>query len=167
MSDLRGLGEYFNRPEVQASSNVANDSEGNDARFVKDEDKAWTQAADNPFSLSIEQIAMAEWSRDEWFKHPHQLANTANWIAHWSRKYDIPIRRGAAPRGFLIRSGVVAHKWLGVPGGGHSDPGWGFPWAYVLMMARYFDFKQRHKEPPRRLIDNINRWRRRYHLREV
>ncbi len=167
LSDLRGLINYFDQPSVQASSHVANDAEGNDARMVRDEDKAWTESYINPIGLSIEQIAFSSWSRAEWFSHPHQLTNTANWIAYWSRKYDIPIRRGAAPHGYLIRSGVVAHKWLGILGGGHSDPGWGFPWAYVLLMARYLDHKNRHQAVPVRLRDAINIWRRRYHLREV
>lgn len=164
ISDLQGLAEYFDNPAVQASSHVANDAEGHDIRMVADGDKAWTEAADNPFSLSIEQIAFSSWSRDEWFSHPHQLANTANWIAYWSAKFDIPIRRGAAPAGYLLRSGVAAHKWLGFAGGGHSDPGPGFPWRYVLLMARYFRASHAGEKPSPRLRNSLNRIRRHYHL---
>lgn len=143
ISDLIGLGNFFGGTAAQASSHVANDGEGHDARFVPDSEKAWTEAADNPFGLSIEQIGFASTTREEWFdKYPHQLANTAQWIAHWSEKFDIPIRRGAAPAGILLRSGVASHKQLGFLGGGHSDPGPGYPFKYVLRLARYFYLKE-------------------------
>jgi hypothetical protein len=145
ITDLAGLGDLFDRPSAEASSTIANDREGNDARFVRDEDKAWTQASDNPFCLSVEQVGFADTSRADWYHLcSHQLYNTARWIAYWSEKWDIPIRRGAAPAGRLLRTGVASHKQLGISGGGHWDPGPGYPMAYVLTLAKYIKLKEKH-----------------------
>jgi hypothetical protein len=161
ITDLKGLGEFFDRPEVEASSHVANDSEGHDARFVHDFEKAWTCSNDNAFTLNLEQIAFAATRRNEWYKlHPHQLANTAKWIAHWSKRWDIPIRRGVAPAGLLIRSGVASHKQLGLMGGGHWDPGPGYPMRYVLLLARYFAGN-------RKVTGKLNRIRKHYGLKPL
>lgn len=169
ITDLRGLGDLFDSPSSEASSTVANDGDGNDARFVRDEDKAWTQAADNSFCLSIEQIGFASTTREDWFhKYPHQLANTARWIAYWSEKWNIPIRRGAAPAGTLLRSGVASHKQLGILGGGHSDPGPGYPFRYVLLMARYFHLVEHgHAKAIAKVRGKVNRIRKHYGLPAV
>lgn len=123
--DLAGLGGYFDRIVTQASSNVANDAEGNSARFVPDARKAWAQASYNPDSLSVEQIGFA--SQTSWSEP--QLRSTAKWIAYWSKKYGIPIV-------FSTVHGVCQHSDLGVAGGNHKDCGPKYPFERVLTMAR-------------------------------
>lgn len=131
--DLIGLGNFFDVPSTDASSHVANDSDGQSARYVVDSQKAWTQAFFNPRCLSIEQVGFASrWWKMWRTKDRDQLRETARWIAHWSIKYDIPIRRSLGGR----RSGVATHKSLGAAGGGHVDPGIGFPMLLCLRMAR-------------------------------
>jgi len=125
LSDLQGLVSFFNNPASKVSSHVANDAEGNDARIVPDERKAFTQAAFNSVSLSIEQIGFA--SQKEFTEA--QLKNTAHWIAHWSKKFGIPITHSTT-------HGVCQHKDLGAQGGGHHDCGPNYPLAKVLSMAR-------------------------------
>jgi peptidoglycan hydrolase-like protein with peptidoglycan-binding domain len=125
LSDLRGLVSFFNSASSQVSSHVANDGEGNDARIVPDDRKAFTQAAFNSIALSIEQIGFA--SQTEFPEA--QLRNTARWIAHWSRRFGIPIQHST------IR-GVCQHKDLGARGGGHHDCGPDYPLGRVLAMAR-------------------------------
>lgn len=168
-TDLIGLGNFFDQPSVQASSHIANDGEGRDARYVADQDKAWTCSNDNPFTLNVEQIGFAKTTREEWYKlYSHQLANTAKWIAFWCDKYNIPMRRGAAPAGILIKKGIASHKQLGLLGGGHWDPGPSYPMKYVILMARYFTAKERgHKAQVEKLARRINRIRRRYELKEL
>lgn len=147
IGDLQGLASFFDNPNVQASSHVANDSEGHDACLVPDREKAWTCSNDNAFTLNLEQIGFASTSRRDWFtKYSHQLANTARWIAYWSEAWDIPIRRGAAPAGVLLRKGVASHKQLGILGGGHWDPGPSYPMRYVLWLARYFKLKEKRPD---------------------
>ena len=142
VGDLVDLANFFDNPAVEASSHVANDAEGHDARMVPDHRKAWTQSGYNSASLSIEQIGFAATTKAEWFKHaPHQLANTAKWIAYWHEEHDIPIRRAITLAGGIQRSGVASHKQLGSAGGGHVDPGGAYPMRYVLWLARYFAAK--------------------------
>lgn len=171
VSDLESLASFFDNPAVQASSHIANDAEGNDCRMVPDQMKAWTQANYNPVCLSIEQIGFAATTRDEWFQNAsHQLANSARWIAHWSIARGIPIRRAVTLFGGVQRSGVASHKQLGSTGGGHVDPGSGYPFKYVLLLARFFRLQQTRKkgdaglEKARR---KVNRIRKHYGLKEV
>lgn len=88
----------------------------------------------NAVSLGIEQIGRAgteHWTRDE-------IRETARWIARWSVKFGIPIRKGAVSGGFVTRSGVVTHKMLGVLGGSHVDPGPRYPFDACLKLARFY-----------------------------
>lgn len=167
ITDLSGLVSFFDQASTQASSHVANDAEGHDAVMVPDEEKAWTCSNDNPFTLNLEQIGFAATTRKEWYQeHQHQLANTARWIAYWSERWDIPIRRGVAPAGILIRKGVASHKQLGLLGGGHWDPGPGYPMRYVLLMAKYFVLKEKrpHSADYDKVVRKLNRIRKHYKL---
>jgi hypothetical protein len=134
--DLEGLGDFFDRIATQASSTVAVDEDGNSARYVSDERKAWAQAFFNPISLSIEQIGFAT---DDWRspKKEAQLQEVARWIALWNKRHGIPIRRAwVAKDGRVRRSGVTQHRRLGSLGGGHHDVAATYPMARVLRYAR-------------------------------
>lgn len=138
LQDIRGIISWFNNPRSQASSHVVNDGAGNDARLVRDSRKAWTQGAFNAVSLSIEQVGYARTSRTDWLRrYRRQLRNTALWVAYWSRRYGIPIRRGRTSGCAVVRSGVVSHNQLGC-GNDHTDPGRGYPFNYMLRLARQF-----------------------------
>jgi N-acetylmuramoyl-L-alanine amidase-like protein len=125
LTDLDGLVRFFDSPSSQASSHVANDAEGNDARMVPDDAKAWTQAAFNAVALSIEQIGFA--AQTTWPEA--QLRNTASWVAHWSQRWDIPLVRSTT-------LGVCQHVDLGASGGGHHDCGSDYPFDRVVALAR-------------------------------
>lgn len=134
--DLAGLGDYFDRLSTQASSTVAVDEDGQSARYVPDERKAWAQAYYNPWALSIEQIGFAT---DDWnsAKKEKQLQEVARWIALWNKRFDIPIRAGAVTvDGRITKSGVKQHRSLGNLGGGHHDVSHDYPMAKVLQYAR-------------------------------
>lgn len=134
--DLKRLGEFFDTFSTQASSTVANDEDGNSARYVDDGKKAWAQAFYNSVSLSIEQIGFARQDWNSKKKEP-QLHETARWIALWNKKHGIPIRKGQVTKdGRVIRTGVLQHRDLGVLGGGHVDVSADYPMAKVLKMAR-------------------------------
>jgi hypothetical protein len=137
--DLVELGRWFGDPRTEVSSQVANDADGNDARYVGDRARAWAQVAFNSVGLSIEQIGSVAYKRRNWMVNRRaQLEDTASWIAHWHAKWGIPIRRAEVSGGAVIRAGVATHKQLGAAGGGHSDPGPGYPFAYVLRLARSY-----------------------------
>jgi hypothetical protein len=133
---IEELGHFF-QGNVQASSHVgADDTPNTVGEFVKRSNKAWTVAAFNPISESIEQCAFASWSRDEWMRHPNLLHNTAQWLAEESRIYDIPLVKLNPSQAQGSGRGVCQHRDLGMAGGGHNDCGDGFPIDFVLDLAR-------------------------------
>jgi hypothetical protein len=137
LGDLAALGSWFADAANEVSSHVATDGDGNSARFVADDEKAWHCMRYNAMSLGIEQIGRA--SQQQW--PAPQQHETARWIAYWSRKYAIPIQHGAVAGGNVTRAGVVRHSDLGVLGGNHDDPGRGYPLANVLALAQ--DYRRR------------------------
>lgn len=137
LEDLKSLASWFDNPNAQASSHVGNDAEGNDARFVADKKKAWTCAAYNSASLNIEQVGFSATAQSTWLaQNKAQLQNTAEWIAYWSKEHNIPIRKGRVFKGRVLLAGVVQHSDLGVEGGNHGDCGEGYPFKYVMQLAK-------------------------------
>ncbi len=126
-SDVEAIVAWFDNPASQASSHVVVDAEGIAAQCVPDSKKAWTQAAYNPQSLAVEQIGHA--SQTTWPEA--QLRKTAQYIAYWSKKYNIPIS-------FSTSRGVCEHRHLGAAGGGHHDCGEPYPLDRVLDLAREY-----------------------------
>lgn len=128
--DVDAILNFFQQPSSQASSHIVIDAEGLTGRCVMDRDKAWTQAAFNPQSLSIEQVEFAAKPREQWMaENKPQLEQAARWVAWWGHKYDIP----------LVKStfrGVCEHSDLGPAGGGHSDCGPGYPLQWVIDRAK-------------------------------
>lgn len=133
LRDLRAIGHLFQDPDSEVSSHVCTNNDGHSARYVWDSQKAWHCAGYNRMSLGIEQILPAdgtELTRDLY-------RETARWVARWSKKYHIPIRKGRVSNGRVIRSGVVRHSELGRIGGGHSDPG-RYDMHAMLSLARFY-----------------------------
>lgn len=135
--DLRSVAAWFNNPAAQASSHVIVDADGNSARCVTDDKKAWTCVNFNSVSLNIEQIGFASFGRLKWRARWREIRESARWIARWSRKYGIPIRKGEVSGSSVTRSGVTTHAALGQAGGGHVDPG-PYPLRRVLILARLY-----------------------------
>lgn len=167
VGDLADLAAFFDQSSTQASSHVANDSEGNDCRMVPDSRKAWTQAGFNPVSLSIEQIGFAASDKPLWFRDaPKQLANTARWCAYWHQEFGIPLQRGVIHGGSVVKEGIVGHAQLGVTGGGHHDPGTHYPFEYVIELAKVFAYKR--LSPARlRALRKVNKIRKHYGLKKM
>jgi N-acetyl-anhydromuramyl-L-alanine amidase AmpD len=136
VGDLRDLGNYFDNPRVQASSHVGVDAEGHSAKYVDDGEKAWTCAGFNSASLNIEQIGFSS----QKFWPDAQERKVAKYIAYWTWKYSIPLRKGRVnpTNGAIYRSGILRHSDLGDYGGNHNDPGPGYNLRRVLRLARYY-----------------------------
>lgn len=128
--DLEGLGNYFDIRATEASSHTGGDAEGQSARFVPDDKKAWHCFNDNSRSLGHEQIGYA--SQTSW--PLAQVLETARWVALWSNRHGIPIDEVH----------VVTHASLGVNGGGHHDPGTNYPMKRMRRYARIFKTLQRN-----------------------
>jgi len=135
--DLRAIGNWFNQSRSQASSHVCTDNEGQSARYVWDNDKAWHCAAFNAMSLGIEQILPATVVGNKAQLTDNLYRETSRWVARWNKKYGIPIRVGSVSGYNVTKSGIVRHSDLGQPGGGHSDPGL-YDMEKMLSYARFY-----------------------------
>ena len=109
------------------SVHAGNDAEGNCARYVDDDKKAFHCLDYNDVALGLEQIGFA--SQNSW--PDAQTTNAAKWIAYWAKRYNIPLTHSTS-------HGVCFHSDLGAKGGGHSDPGQGYPLDEVLRKASQF-----------------------------
>jgi N-acetyl-anhydromuramyl-L-alanine amidase AmpD len=132
--DVDSIHAWFDNPASQASSHVIIDAEGHSTTCVPDAEKAWTCAAYNSRSLNIELIGWATTSRWQWLKQDRQLRKTAQFVAYWSAAHGIPLTRVAN----AVQSGVCGHMDLGLQGGGHHDPGEGFPFDRLIRYAKYY-----------------------------
>lgn len=142
-SDVDGVHSWFNNPRSSASSHVIVDEEAHSTTCVPDAEKAWTQANYNPHCLSIELIAFASTPRWRWLKRERQLKKAAKFTAHWCIKHSIPAVRGQVSPNVVnvIKPGIIGHAQMGRAGGGHHDPGQGFPWDRFM---RYVAYYRRH-----------------------
>jgi N-acetyl-anhydromuramyl-L-alanine amidase AmpD len=132
---LRATLSYFHGNARGVSVHVVTDRYGQSGRSVPDAGKAFHAADDNTYSLGIEQIGYAAYTRAQWLARKPQLDAAAAWIAYWNAKYKIPIRRCVATRyGQVIVTGVCSHGQ--VEPRYRTDPGPGYPWDYVLARAR-------------------------------
>lgn len=137
------LGRFFQNPAAQVSSHVGiDDTLGTIGEYVQRSEKAWTVAAYNPVSVNAETVGFASWSTDEWHKHDNMLQNTAMWIREECAHFGLPIVKLTALQAQTHGRGVCGHVELGLSGGGHHDPGPGFPWDYVLHLAAHQPTKE-------------------------
>lgn len=138
--DVDSIHGWFDNSVSDASSNVIVDAEGHSTTCVPDCDKAWTQSRFNPYALSIELIAFAKTPRWRWLKRQRQLKKAAKFCAYWCRTHKIPVRRAAvnARTATITKSGICGHGDLGAAGGGHWDPGPGFPWDRFMRYVAYY-----------------------------
>jgi N-acetyl-anhydromuramyl-L-alanine amidase AmpD len=139
---IDSLGNWFANPSAKVSSHVGADNhrQGQIGEYVKRDRSAWTQGNFNSACVSCEMCTPAGaamgWSRDYWLtKQGWMLDNTAAWIAEEAAKFGIPITKISASSAQGSGRGVCGHVDLGSAGGGHTDPGPGFPWDYVISKA--------------------------------
>lgn len=139
VTDLQNLGSWFDNPVAQASAHVGIDAQGNSAIYVADMRKAWHVARFNGVALGAELIGKSV--QKGW--PDKQERKLAKYVAYWSQKHGIPIRKAKVDTNNAIvhRSGVVRHSDLGVAGGNHGDPGPGFNMRRLLWLARYYRVK--------------------------
>jgi N-acetyl-anhydromuramyl-L-alanine amidase AmpD len=146
VGDLESLAAWFDNPVSQASAHLGIDQEGNCVRMVRDAEKAWAVGVANPWTLNIELVGFARWSK--WFwktQYRKGLGRAAKAVAAWSIKYNIPLTKDP-------HRGVCGHDE--VPGNDHWDPGPGFPWKTFLLWCRLERLRQKGIRP-----DLQRRWR--------
>lgn len=136
--DLEALAGWFSQRAAACSSHVGVDGDGFSARFVPDTHKAWHCAGYNGVALGIEQVGQAyqtTWTSDE-------VHECARWLAYWSIRHDIPLRKARVYNGRVLLKGVKRHSELGAIGGNHDDPGKGYPLSKCLALAKLYKKEQ-------------------------
>lgn len=131
-SDVDGITAYFNNPGSSASSHYVVDRDGHCNYIVREYDKAWTQAAGNPVSISFEIINTG---KEQPFMNPAGYRRVGQVIADISKRWEIPVRPGKVSGATVVRSGIVQHADFGQAGGGHHDIG-PFPIGPVIQAAK-------------------------------
>jgi hypothetical protein len=112
---------WFDTPAAEASSTDVTDQEGRCWYTVPETAKAWTQAAANPWSVSVEIVNPGVLPL---FRTAAARNTVLRLMVGWHRRWGIPYRIGAVNSNCVpIRSGFLAHRDLGRCGGGHPDVG--------------------------------------------
>jgi len=123
---VKAIGDYLDRAGLSVHACVAAD--GAIGRYASATDRC-RHAPPNTGKVGIEQAGFASFTRSKWLRRTRQLHATAKLIAWYSYSHGIPIR-------YSTTHGVCQHKDL--PEGGHSDCGAGFPFRWVLRVARVY-----------------------------
>lgn len=123
---IESIFDYLDSKQLSVHACVAKDGA---IGYAADANVKCRHAPPNTGKVGIEQAGFAVFSREKWLKRDHQLHATAKLIAWYSYRWNIPILHST-------RHGVCRH--LDLPAGGHHDPGVGYPFDYVLDLARAF-----------------------------
>jgi hypothetical protein len=117
-ADVNANKTWLNTPAAKASANFIIDDEGHCAYTVPVDQKAWTQAAANPYSVSIEFVATGQ----ERALSPAATAAGGLVFHQVATLFGIPARRGATTSDCRpARPGIIDHATLRACGGGHTD----------------------------------------------
>lgn len=134
--DFRSLGNFFaNRNNAVSSHTGIDNTPGVVGEYVEPNGVAWTQASFNGVASATELCAFAAWDRATWLANDQMLRNCGQWIAEECARYHIPLVKLNGQQAQGGGRGVCGHVELGAGGGGHWDPGPGFPWDIVMSYA--------------------------------
>lgn len=123
---------WFDQSAAQASSNYITDQAGRCWYVVPETQKAWTQAAANPWSVSVEIVNPGVLPL---FRAAAAQEAVVRLMIGWHHRWGIPYRYGRVNSNCVpVVSGFLAHRDLGPCGGGHPDVG--IPSAVTQLIAR-------------------------------
>lgn len=138
-TDVRGVNEYLRSKDYGVHYII--DGEGNVLRGAYHADLVYHAQGANSTHIGIEMVGFARWTVKDWLFDDGvkraQLQRVAETIAYICDKEDIAIRLAKT-------NGVSLHSMW--PEGGHTDPGKGFPWRYVLKQAKVHYDKYRNPQ---------------------
>lgn len=141
---ISSLYNHISNPNHGASYHCAADNHAQNrvAEYVKRNHSAWGQADFNSVAVCCAACVPAgaeNWSRDYWLSRQGWILDSiAGWLAEEARAYGLPLVKLSASQAQGSGRGVCGHMDLGARGSGgagRSDPGYHFPWDYVLAKA--------------------------------
>lgn len=138
-TDVRGVNEYLRSKGYGVHYVI--DGEGNVLRGAYHKDLVYHARGANATHIGIEMVGFARWTVKDWLWDDgvkrKQLQRVAETVAYICDQEGIAIRLAKS-------NGVSLHsQW---PEGGHTDPGKGFPWRYVLKQAKVHYDKYRNPQ---------------------
>lgn len=140
----RGLAGFLADPDSQVSYHSVVD-EIERLKCVGEQDSPWAAVNANDYAFHVCAAgSYAGWSRGKWLEtdaadgknEDAELTSLAMVVAWWCAKYAIPaewIGGRGIPWG---RDGICGHADFGEWGGGHHDPGMGFPVDELIRRTR-------------------------------
>jgi N-acetyl-anhydromuramyl-L-alanine amidase AmpD len=137
LADVKGVAGFLDRHSQDLAIHLIVDEEGNSAAFLERAGKDGGHLAPvkffhaggvNGYSIGIEQIGFAKTPLAGWWRRPKQLLKVARWLAYCHAHFGIPLVHSTT-------HGVCRHVDVSGPGG-HWDPGPGYPFRFVLTLAR-------------------------------
>jgi hypothetical protein len=132
------LANWICQEQAQASYHAAVDNTAPNEvhRFVDTDMKAWSQAAGNPFAVSVAFCtpsgAASNWSRDKWLSMGTMLDNAAAIGKKFCDMHGIPLTPLNASQAQSGARGISQHVDGGSSWSGHHDCGNGFPEDEVI-----------------------------------
>lgn len=144
-STAANLVNYCCNPNSQVSYNAVVDDEES-VLVVPWDLNPWSAANANPRGDHICLAgSFAKWGRDKWLStdasdglNEDAMLNRAAALVAWRCTVrGIPIEY-VGGKGMPTRNGVCGHRDFGAWGGGHTDPGDGFPWDELIRRAQVF-----------------------------
>jgi N-acetyl-anhydromuramyl-L-alanine amidase AmpD len=137
LKDIDGVAAFLDRHPSDLAVHLIVDKDGNSAAFLESTSgghlapvKFYHAGGANSTSIGIEQIGFAGTLRAGWWLRPKQLVKVARWLAYCHVWFDIPLVHST-------EHGICRHVDVSGPGG-HWDPGPGYPFGFVLKLARTY-----------------------------
>lgn len=139
IGDIRGIYEFWDRQGLGYGAHFVVDGEGNIGQGASCTKIMWHVGNHNTGSIGIEQVGFASFTTFMWNRNKRaQTIKVARLLAWLSVHYQIPLvidtDIGVCTHAMLSRQDSRA----GIENSGHSDPGTGYPLAFVLWLARRY-----------------------------
>ena len=111
-------------------------------QYLSDNVIPWGAPYANTDGVHIEQMGRASWTTAQWKKRAAGTLDRTAWLmAHLGKKLGIPLRTLTDAQVRSGVKGVTTHAQVTRVfrvSGGHTDPGSGYPIAFVMDRARQF-----------------------------
>lgn len=129
------LANYLNNNKV--SYNIVVDSTDT-VEVVPVDQGPWAAMAANNIAFHLCFAgSRAGWNRDTWLAKDAMLKRGAKAVAAACKQFDIPAVKVLSTNGWPVTpKGIAGHTDFGQRGGGHTDPGPGFPWPEFIQMVQ-------------------------------
>lgn len=136
-------GSWFKNNASTGSSHFGIDNDSIQ-QYLRLDRIAWGAPGANEKGVHIEQMGVASWERSIWFNKAAGTISRTAWLLAWlklERFGWIPLVHLSDDDLRAGHSGIVTHRQLTrvfkTPGG-HTDPGTGYPLAYVIQLAKAY-----------------------------